>query len=439
MNHPYRVMTTGLAVCSLTALAACGSDSSEKNHPTEAATATLWELPPEFTHTLSATLTFTASPDVSPTPTPPAGLQAAPAAAPIAAGWSHTCAVTGEGGVMCWGYNGDGQLGDGSRTARLKPVSVKNLSERAVAVTAGWGHTCILTETGGVKCWGRNKNGELGNGTTDRSGEPVDVIGLAEGVVAIAAGDDHTCAVTGEGGVVCWGYNDAGQLGDGSTETWMEPVDVEGLEGVTAVAAGTAHTCARTDGGEVFCWGINDQGQLGIDSDEAFFDTPELVSELTGGITAITAKGGHTCSLSESGEIQCWGVNTFGQLGDETYENRYYPSPVNGLDGSVSLIAAGWGQTCAVLEGGVLTCWGWNFYGQLGTGSTANRNHPVDVIGLHGKVTTVAGGGGHTCAIMEAGEVFCWGLNENGQLGNQKNLDSSLPVKVIGISIPGVA
>lgn len=337
MNHPYRVMTTGLAVCSLTALAACGSDSSEKNHPTEAATATLWELPPEFTHTLSATLTFTASPDVSPTPTPPAGLQAAPAAAPIAAGWSHTCAVTGEGGV------------------------------------------------------------------------------------------------------VCWGYNDAGQLGDGSTKTWMEPVDVEGLEGVTAVAAGTAHTCARTDGGEVFCWGINDQGQLGIDSDEAFFDTPELVSELTGGITAITAKGGHTCSLSESGEIQCWGVNTFGQLGDETYENRYYPSPVNGLDGSVSLIAAGWGQTCAVLEGGVLTCWGWNFYGQLGTGSTANRNHPVDVIGLYGKVTTVAGGGGHTCAIMEAGEVFCWGLNENGQLGNQKNLDSSLPVKVIGISIPGVA
>jgi alpha-tubulin suppressor-like RCC1 family protein len=434
MNYVCRMVTTGLALWSLAALAACGPDSSGKNRPTGLATPTLWELPPEFTHTLSATITSTASPDVLPTATPPA----APAGTPIAAGWNHTCAITGDGGVMCWGNNGDGQLGDGSRTARAKPVGVKNLTERAVAVTAGWGYTCILTETGGVKCWGRNKNGELGNGTTQRSSDPVNVTGLTVGVVAIAAGDAHTCAVTAQGRLKCWGYNNTGQLGDGSTETRMEPVDVAGLEGVTAVAAGTAHTCARMAGGEVLCWGENGQGQLGDGSDAASRGKPEPVRGLTGGITALTAKGGHTCVLSGSVQIHCWGVNKYGQLGDGSFENRSAPTPVTGLDGSVRILASGWGQNCAVLEDGKLKCWGWNFYGQLGEGSTANRNHPVDVVGLEGKVTAVTGGGGHTCAILETGAVFCWGFNESGQLGNQANLDSSLPVKVLGISLPGV-
>ncbi|MGB7540184.1 MAG: hypothetical protein WBM17_16710, partial [Anaerolineales bacterium] len=352
MNRECRIVTTGLALWSLAALAACGPDSSGKNRPTESATPTFWQLPPEFTHTVSATLTFTASPDVSPTPTPPAVPEAAPAGTPIAAGWNHTCAITGEGGVMCWGNNGDGQLGDGSRTARTKPVSVKNFTGRAVAVTTGWGYTCILTDAGGVKCWGRNKNGELGNGTTQRSSEPVDVTGLTGGVVAIAAGDSHTCAVTAQGGLKCWGYNNAGQLGDGSTETRTEPVEVAGLEGVTAVAAGTAHTCARTAGGEVLCWGNNEQGQLGDGSDAASRGKPEPVRGLTGGITALTAKGGHTCVLSGSVQIQCWGVNKYGQLGDGTFENRSAPTPVTALEGSISSIAAGWGQTCAVLDGG---------------------------------------------------------------------------------------
>ena len=226
----------------------------------------MFKLPPVFTHTVSPTITFTASPEneASPTPTLPAALPPTPV--PISAGWNHTCAITGEGAVMCWGSNSEGQLGDGSRTSRLKPVSVKNLSERAVAVAAGWGHTCILTEAGGVKCWGRNKSGELGNGTNQRSTEPVEVPGLA-GIVAIAAGDYHTCAVTSQGGVKCWGSNGDGQLGDGSTVTPAQPVDVAGIGGATAIAAGTAHTCARKGSGEVWCWGKNDRGQLGDGSD----------------------------------------------------------------------------------------------------------------------------------------------------------------------------
>jgi alpha-tubulin suppressor-like RCC1 family protein len=435
MKRSFRLVTTMLALGSVVALAACGEGSAGKNRPMESATSTVWQLPPEFTHTVSPTVTFTPLPEnaASPTPTMPIVQKVVPVV--LAAGWNFTCAINTEGAVMCWGRNSDGQLGDGTHTTRTKPVNVKGLSLRAVAVTTGAGHTCILTEEGGVKCWGRNEFGQLGNGTTERSSAPVDVSGLAGGVVAIAAGDDHTCAITAQGALKCWGCNKYGQLGDGTTDTQTTPVNVSGLSGVTAVAAGTGDTCVRTSGGEVLCWGNNDQGQLGAENDVESRAEPKAVGGLTGGIAALAAKGGHACILSDSGEIQCWGGNKFGQLGDGTFVGRSAPAPVTGLDGSITILAAGWSQTCAVLGDGRLKCWGWNFYGQLGEGSMANRNQPVDVIGLKGKVTAVAGGGGHTCAVLTTGQVFCWGFNENGQLGNQSNTDSSLPVKVIGITL----
>lgn len=438
MKRAFTLLTTGLALGSIVALTACGQGSAGKNRPVESETPTFWELPPVFTQTVSPTVTLTTLPEnaATPTPTLPAVQEAVPVL--LAAGWNFTCAITGEGVVMCWGNNSDGQLGDGSRTARTKPVEVKNLSVRAVAVTAGAGHACILTEEQGVKCWGRNKKGELGDGTSQRSGEPMDVSGLTGGVVAIAAGDDHTCAVTALGALQCWGDNTYGQLGDGTTETRNTPVSVPGLSGVTAVAAGTAHTCAQTAAGEVMCWGRNDQGQLGMETESESRPEPEAVGGLTAGVSSLMAKGGHTCILSGATGIQCWGANKFGQLGDGTFTGRSLPAPVTGLDGSIAILATGWSQTCAVLGDGRLKCWGWNFYGQLGEGSIANRNMPVDVIGLKGKVTAVAGGGGHTCAVMETGQAFCWGFNESGQLGNQSNTDSNLPVKVIGITLSAV-
>jgi alpha-tubulin suppressor-like RCC1 family protein len=432
MARALRWMAIGSAAASFLFLAACGSNPHVSSPAEAGASPTLWELPPAFTQTLTPTASLAPSSELSATPAPPAAQSAA--FVPLAAGGNHTCAVTPEGGVMCWGSNDNGQLGDGSRTDRTRPVSVKNLAARAMAVAAGSAHTCILTEDGGVKCWGRNKDGELGNGTTQRSTEPVDVTGLASGVVAIAAGDNHTCAVTAQGGVKCWGANGDGQLGDGTTDAQSVPVDVSALEGpVTAVAAGTSHTCAAMAQGGVVCWGSNASGQLGDESDVDFRPAPDAVGGIQGGITALTAKGDHTCVLDAAGEVMCWGANKYGQLGDGTDENRSLPVPTLGLDGTPALVAAGWGQTCAVLGDGALDCWGWNFYGQLGEGSTANRKNPVPVQGLKEKVAVVAGGGGHTCAILESGEVFCWGLNKNGQLGNQSDLDSSLPVKAAGI------
>jgi alpha-tubulin suppressor-like RCC1 family protein len=414
------------------ALTACGGAGAAAARSTPE-TPTVWQLPPRFTQTLTASMTFTPSPAVSATPTLPAAQAAA--AAPIAAGWNHTCAIDSDGGVLCWGSNDNGQLGDGSRTDRNHAVAVKNLGEPAIALAAGFAHSCALTKSGSVKCWGRNRYGELGNGNTDRSSTPVDVSGLSGGVIAIAAGDEHTCAITAQGGVKCWGFNNLGQLGDGTTDNRSEPVDVAGLSGVIAVAAGTGHTCAATSAGAVLCWGGNALGQLGDGSAAASRPAPGAVPGLAGGIAGLSAKGDHTCVLDGAGGLACWGDNKYGKLGDGTGKNQSAPVAVVGLGDSAASVAAGWSQTCAVLGDASLVCWGWNFYGQIGDDSIVSRLQPVAVKGISGVVSAASGGGGHTCALIADGSMYCWGLNLNGQLGDFTNQDHGVPVLVKGVTV----
>ncbi len=356
----------------------------------------------------------------------------------IDAGSNHACALTADGGARCWGYNHYGQLGIGTAGYSPAPVAVKGLASGVSAISAGGVHACALTTGGGVLCWGYGGNGELGNGTAGSSFVPVPVTGLASGVAAIAAGFWHNCARTTVGGAWCWGYNGFGELGNGTTVNSSVPVAVTGLaSGVTALAVGDDHTCALTTGGGVSCWGRNESGQLG-DGTNVKRSLPAAVTGLASGVAAITAGYQHSCALTTGGAVLCWGLNVSGQLGDGTTANRSVPVAVTGLASGVAAIAASGDDTCAVTTSGALLCWGYNGIGELGNGTTVNNSVPVTVTGLASGVAAVAASGWHTCALTTGGGVLCWGYNNQGQLGEGTAVDSSVPVAVTGLA-SGVA
>jgi regulator of chromosome condensation (RCC1) repeat-containing protein/Regulator of Chromosome Condensation (RCC1) repeat protein len=250
----------------------------------------------------------------------------------IAAGGSHTCALTSSGGVKCWGANYQGQLGDGTTADRSVPVDVSTLGSGISAISAGASHTCALTVGGGVKCWGYNYDVPVD--------VPVDVSGLASGVTAIAAGYVHTCALTGMGGVKCWGSNYVGELGNGSTTDSSVPVDVSGLaSGVTAIAA-SRHSCALMSGGGVKCWGSNHHGQLGNTTMPVSL-VPVDVLGLASGVSAIAAGEIHTCALMNGGGVKCWGDNYVGQLGIGTPCDSSVPVDVHFVAPSATIKPTG--------------------------------------------------------------------------------------------------
>jgi len=304
----------------------------------------------------------------------------------------------------------------------------------ATAVAAGAQHTCAVTGHGAVQCWGENSSGQLGDGTTTDRATPVPVSGFGSGAVAVTAGEYHTCALTSAGAVWCWGANDSGQLGDGTMTNRLTPVIVTGLtSGVVAVGAGYGHTCAVTGGGALLCWGGNWYGQLGngISGDHL---TPVAVSGLGSGVAAVAVGGEHTCALTSGGAVQCWGANQYGQLGDGTTTQRQTPVGVSGLTSGVAAVAAGGAHTCALTSAGAAWCWGVNYGGRLGDGTTTDRWTPVAVSGLGSGVVAVAASGSHTCAVTSGGGLQCWGSNYYGQVGDGTITDRWTPVTVSGLA-----
>jgi hypothetical protein len=369
--------------------------------------------------------------------------------AAVSAGGDETCALTTGAGVKCWG-NFHGLVGTGGQMlASTTPVDIVGLTGGVIA-TAG---TCAITEAHGLKCWGVNMYGELGDGQacgTTVCTTPIDVTGLTANVVAVSVGGAHTCAITMSGGVKCWGDNEFGQLGNGtatgpttcspaSPACSKTPVDVTGLgSGIRAVAAGSRHTCALTTTGGVKCWGDDRYSQLGNGTTGgpnvckfglACSTTPVDVSGLTSGVTAISAGTGHTCALTTGGGVKCWGWDAYGQLGDGSTENKSTPVDAAGLTNGLTAAVAGGYHTCALRTDGRVACWGGSYFGQLGLGTLTGpetcgtipcSRTAVEVPGLT-SVSAIAEGGDHGCALLSSGQLKCWGLNSEGQLGNGRS------------------
>jgi len=333
----------------------------------------------------------------------------------LAAGGNHTCTNLADGTIKCWGYNSNGQLGDGTstNTAELDGfASTRSLS-------TGANHACASSLDGQVRCWGGNWSGQLGDGTTITRITPTTVMGISS-AVEVVAGESHSCSTLSDGHVRCWGSNWGNQLGNGSNNDSAAPVEVAGISTATATSAGHYHNCALLNTGSVTCWGYNEYGQLGAELDTALGD-----------VTAVTVGAYHSCALIRGGHVKCWGVNWWGQLGDRFNIDSATPVEVVGIVDAVT-VSAGGGHSCAVLNGGAVWCWGANWSGQLGDGTTSDRSTAVEVRGI----TNALGlslGDSHSCALLSDGRVMCWGYNGNAQLGDGTTIDRRLPIELGGV------
>ena len=355
----------------------------------------------------------------------------------VAAGGSHTCALTTGGDVLCWGDNTFGQLGDSNAPGESAlPVMVAGLDGTITAVAAGSAHTCALTTSGAVKCWGADDEGQLGDETLAMySDTPVSVAGLDSGIIAIDAGSDSMCALTASGGVKCWGSNDLGQIGVDPATTYSSdtPLDVSSLNSLKAIAVGASHSCALPESGGAKCWGRNSKGELGDGNKPVDSYEPVSVSIFNRSMKAVSVGGSHSCAVTGGGAAKCWGYNGSGELGNNS-NNDSFDEPVNvfGLDAGITAVTAGIYHSCALTATGAVKCWGDNHLDQLGHDSTLTKSlTPVDVIGLATWIDAISAGATHTCALTTDGGVKCWGDNSYGKLGDGTTADSTVPVDVL--------
>jgi alpha-tubulin suppressor-like RCC1 family protein len=341
----------------------------------------------------------------------------------------HSCALTASSEPWCWGKNDNGELGDGTTVSRPYPVQAASLASSAKQVFGGVIYTCAMIATEGLVCLGGNEHGQLGNGTTTDSLIAVDVTGLTSGVALADGGYHHMCAVTTANETFCWGWNNYGQLGDGTVIDRSAPSRVTTLsedETILSLSAGGYHSCVVTGSGVALCWGNTVTGQIGSGSVD-LSPVPLAVGGLAETAAAAACGRNHTCLVLESGGVACFGRNANGELGNGTFSESAAPVAVTGLSSGVTDLQAGNYHNCVLTSGGGVKCWGWNHTGQLGDGTLEDRGMPVDVTGLTSGVGAISVGSGHTCALLLSGEILCWGSNDSGELGNGTLDDATVP------------
>ena len=383
--------------------------------------------------------------------------------------YSHTCGVKSSGELYCWGSNGDGQLGDGTITdkyiptpigvdtdwqsisiARTHTYGVKTTGELYhwgsgsssptrigvdtdwQSISAGDYHTCGVKSGGKLYCWGSNGDGQLGDGTTANKTSPTQ-IGVDSDWQGISAGGSHTCGLKISGELYCWGSNGSGKLGVGTTANKNSPTRIGATTDWQSISAGSYHTCGVKSSGELYCWGRNEYyGNLG-DGTTANKNSPTRIGVATDW-QSISAGGGHTCGIKDNGELYCWGRNYFGELGDGTggdltYDNDKSSPTRIGVATDWQSISAGGAHTCGIKDSGELYCWGDNVSGELGDGTAVDKNSPTH-IGVATTWQSISAGGSHTCGVKSSGELYCWGSNNSGELGDGTIVDKNSPTQI---------
>jgi alpha-tubulin suppressor-like RCC1 family protein len=350
---------------------------------------------------------------------------------------------------IMWMFNVSGATA-GDDDAEIVAVSNGTANFTLTSGEEGWAnfasggvHTCAISKTGQLKCWGSNISGQLGYGdVTDRLAPAATAINVGVGrtvkrVVASVA-NNHTCALLDDATVKCWGNNSFGQLGYADSVTRNSPpdpvVNLGSSNTAKSIAVGSGFTCIILDTNGVKCWGLNSSGQLGY-GDTTSRSAPAATTIVLGPGTAakeVVAGSAHACALLADNTVTCWGANSVGQLGNCTNNNSLSPtSPINlGSGRTAKRLAAGSNHTCAILDNDALKCWGTNSFGELGYGDTTSRSAPDAAtvnLGVGRTAKLVTAGTDHTCALLDDNTVKCWGGNSSGQLGYEDTNQRSAP------------
>jgi alpha-tubulin suppressor-like RCC1 family protein len=392
----------------------------------------------------------------------------------IALGWAFGCGRRGNGEVLCWGANANGELGDGrmrhaggdctppkeptTQDCVATPQLVQGIDDATALATRGGLSSCAIREDGSVWCWGLTTlPPSTGSDVLVKRYEPEQIMGFGDPVSDFVDTWTHQCGIGMDGTTRCAGYNESGEIGNGDTMEVRTPAAVMMLTGATDVESGPFgdFNCAITAAG-VSCWGNNDVFQLGdgrndhgmcttggvTPHDCSTVATPASIPVMAGTVAGVSVGSSQACAWTSTGSVLCWGNNSSGQVGGM---NEYEPTPavVAGVSDVVE-VAAGGGFTCARTMAGEVWCWGGNEQGELGDGSldhgaTCNpgmsiidcSRTPVRVMGVSNAID-VAAGAGHACALADDGSVWCWGENARKQLGDGTRDPSATPVRVMG-------
>jgi alpha-tubulin suppressor-like RCC1 family protein len=398
------------------------------------------------------------------------GLVAGETITSVSLGGSHSAAITSKGRIFTWGNNEFGQLGDGTSTSKNIPTEITsffnlNITEKISSISIGYSYSSAITSEGRIFTWGVNYSSVLGDGTTTHRYVPTDItnqfsLNTEEVIINVFFGSSHSGAITSQGRVFTWGLNNLGQLGVGESDYDSHPNPIEITnqfplsegELITEISLGVDHSSAITSEGRVFTWGYNSYGQLGDGTTTQRNIPTEITNQfvlLTGEtVRSIFLGSEHSLAMSSYGRIYVWGRNSSGQLGDGTTTDRNIPKEITShfyLDAEevIKSISMGFSYSSGITSDGKIFTWGSNRQGQLGDGTTTERNTPTEITNNFNAVTIIQNffpisetisdlslGGNHSSAITSEGRLFTWGDNNNGQLGDGTTEQTSIPKEI---------